>query len=40
MNDSDTGGYRVEVSGWGANESCLLEKSTLIWSESTGNGWR
>jgi hypothetical protein len=36
MNDSNTGGYRVEVSGWDANESFFVEKSTLIWSESRG----
>jgi hypothetical protein len=36
MNGSDAGGYRVEVSGWDANERFFVEKSTLIWSESTG----
>ncbi|HEY0701298.1 MAG TPA: hypothetical protein VGD60_00885 [Candidatus Acidoferrales bacterium] len=29
-------GYRVEVSGWDANESFFVEKSTLLWTESLG----
>jgi hypothetical protein len=36
MNETDAGGYRVEVSGWDANESFFVEKSTLLWSESMG----
>lgn len=36
MNDRNAGGYRVEVSGWDANESFFVEKSMLVWSESLG----
>lgn len=36
MNESDAGGYRVEVSGWDANEIFFVEKSTLVWSERLG----
>jgi hypothetical protein len=36
MNENEAGGYRVEVSGWDANESFFVEKSTLVWSEKLG----
>ena len=29
-------GYRVEVSGWDANERFFVEKSTLVWTPSSG----
>ncbi len=32
----ESNGYRVEVSGWDAEERFFVEKSTLIWSEKTG----
>ncbi len=34
--DGHAGGYRVEVSGWDANEKFFVEKSTLVWSERLG----
>jgi hypothetical protein len=36
MNENDEGGYRVEVSGWDANETFFVEKSRLMWSEKQG----
>ena len=36
MSDDEEGGYRVEVSGWDANETFFVEKSTLLWSERLG----
>ena len=32
----ESNGYRVEVSGWDAEERFFVEKSTLVWSEKTG----
>lgn len=29
-------GYRVEISGWDADEKFFVEKSMLIWTESVG----
>lgn len=33
---NESNGYRVEVSGWDAEEHFFVEKSTLVWSERTG----
>jgi len=35
-NESELNGYRVEVSGWDAEERFFVEKSTLVWSERKG----
>ena len=35
-NESESNGYRVEVSGWDAEERFFVEKSTLVWSERKG----
>jgi hypothetical protein len=32
----ETEGYRVEVSGWDADECFFVEKSRLVWTESAG----
>jgi hypothetical protein len=34
--ENESNGYRVEVSGWDAEERFFVEKSTLVWSERTG----
>jgi hypothetical protein len=34
--ENESNGYRVEVSGWDAEERFFVEKSTLVWSEKTG----
>ena len=33
---NESNGYRVEVSGWDAEERFFVEKSTLVWSERKG----
>ena len=33
---NESNGYRVEVSGWDAEEHFFVENSTLVWSERTG----
>ena len=34
--EHESDGYRVEVSGWDAEEKFFVEKSTLVWSERNG----
>jgi hypothetical protein len=34
--ENESNGYRVEVSGWDAEERFFVEKSTLVWSERNG----
>ena len=34
--EHESNGYRVEVSGWDADEKFFVQKSTLVWSERNG----
>jgi hypothetical protein len=33
---NESNGYRVEISGWDAEERFFVEKSTLVWNERKG----